>query len=454
MLRVACLTGAAFVAVAAVLGLMWREVTIRAAVSEADAELHERLDEFTALHDGEGLAVLKDEMEMAGVGLWDEGHALFMLMEEGFSLLISDAAGRPVFGDALLAQAPTGWSRLALEDGEESVEVYVVAAELSDGVTLRMARPRADAVIDAVETFRRGAVWVALTALCLSALTGAVVQRYVRRRLDALASAVGGIGRGTMSVRAPLGGRGDEFDTVSEQVNNMLDRLEALTRNLETASVGMAHDLKTPVSRIANRLQLIRQDLGDAAALEQHLDKVDAQLKTVMQTFQGLLRLGDIESGKRRERFSRVDLSALCRDVAESFEPVFADAGRRLEVAVVPGLQLSGDPDLLVHMLSNLLENSIEYGRAGGLTWLRVQAHPEGHLVQVGDDGPGIADADGDRVFERFYRGDASRSTPGNGLGLSIVRAVCELHGGRALRIARQPGAVFDCYLPSAADAA
>ncbi|MEM1434500.1 MAG: ATP-binding protein [Pseudomonadota bacterium] len=419
-------------------------------LARVEAERSEELDaavaELLEVREIEGEDALREFLGLDD-DVIDFDEALFRLGEGYLVALLTDAAGEPVLGVEGLERLREGWQEVPFEEGEV-LDVMLDLNRLDEGETLRFARARSDDYFHWIESRDAAFFWLWVVGVPLSLLLAVVVSRGAVSRLDRLSAALRNIGVSNLRQRAPVSPRQDEFDRLAEATNAMLDRIEALHAKLETASIGMAHDLKTPVSRISNRLQLMRQDIDDRLALTQHLDAAETQIESVAQTFQSLLRLGEIESGVRRAQFQRVDMSALVEDVCESFEPVFSDRARRLDVSIVSGVSVHGDADLLTHMLSNLLENSIEYGTPGGNSWVRLQASVRGCLLQVGDDGPGIPAEDQAFVFDRFYRGDGSRSAPGNGLGLSIAKAVCELHDGRLQLLPDQPGAVFDGDFP------
>ncbi|MEM9284613.1 MAG: HAMP domain-containing sensor histidine kinase, partial [Pseudomonadota bacterium] len=243
-------------------------------------------------------------------------------------------------------------------------------------------------------------------------------------------------------------GRDDEFDGFSREINGMLDRLGTLTRNVRAVSVGVAHDLKTPVSNLGGRLQLIERDIEEPEAIRTHLEKADAHIGTLLRTLDAILRLGEIEAGRRRAAFETLDISALTEDLAESFEPVLADADKHLSSKVTPHLWVEGDPDLLTQMITNLLENVAEHARDGASAWISLKRHDTHALIVVGDDGPGIPDTYREQIFDRFFRVETSRTAPGNGLGLSLVRAIAELHGGGVSLRPDQAGAVFEVEIP------
>lgn len=277
----------------------------------------------------------------------------------------------------------------------------------------------------------------------LALLTGFFLSRGVFQRLETLWETAETVSKGSLDARAPLTGSGDEFDRLGSGINQMLDKVEALTRNVEAVSVGVAHDLKTPLANIGGRLELIRRDINDPIAVAEHVDIAEARLQGLLRIFDALLRMGEIESGKRRAAFQEVNLSALCDDMAESFAPLFEEADKSLKVAVAPNLTVKGDSDLLTQLIANLLENALEHSRDAAQVHIALHGTDEMICLEIADDGPGIAPGAAERIFERFFRADASRSTAGNGLGLSLVKAIADLHQADIALVEGRPGAVF-----------
>ena len=218
---------------------------------------------------------------------------------------------------------------------------------------------------------------------------------------------------------------------------------------MRSVSVGVAHDLKTPVSNIDGRLQLIERDINDTAAIQEHLERSRDHIATLQRTLDALLRLGEIEAGARRSAFTLVDLSTLCSDLVESFTPVLAEMDKSLQAEIPAGMFAYGDPDLLSQLIINLLENVGEHARDGANAWLQLQRRDNDLLLVIGDDGPGIAEPLREVLFERFVQLDSTRQSSGNGLGLSIVRAIAELHHGSVRLRDDTRGAVFEVRLPS-----
>jgi signal transduction histidine kinase len=247
------------------------------------------------------------------------------------------------------------------------------------------------------------------------------------RRLNGVNSSVNRIMAGALGERIPTIGLGPEFDELSGNLNLMLDRIQGLMEGLRQVSTDIAHDLRTPLTRLRQNLEGLRgtdtltgYDAGIEAALE--------QTDEILTIFRALLRIGTLEGGAGRSRFTRLDLSELIERVGGAYEPVAEDSGHRLDVELEPGLMVTGDGELLAQMFTNLIENALVHTPPGTCIVLHARRSGEGVIAEVRDDGPGIPAEERDRVFVRFYRLDTSRSTPGSGLGLSLVRAIASLH--------------------------
>ena len=277
------------------------------------------------------------------------------------------------------------------------------------------------------------AVWTAAGAvLVLSLIGGYFVSRSVSRRADELASTAEAVMAGDLSRRVPERGANDEFDRLAERMNAMLDRLERLVKASRHAGDAIAHDLRSPLSRLRNRLETaLSQPLDDnraQAALGETLDEVDR----VLATFNAILRLSRVDA-RTEGRMVRIDVSEVVAELADLFEPAAEAAG--LDFTANPGhnLMVLCDRDLIAQALSNLIDNAIKYTPEGGAIAVRARRGDNMVELSVVDSGPGIPEADRDRAVERFVRMDAARTHPGSGLGLALVDAVAEVHRGELL---------------------
>jgi signal transduction histidine kinase len=274
--------------------------------------------------------------------------------------------------------------------------------------------------------------------LLFSIVAGGVTAVRVLRRIDTIASTSKKIMSGNLSERVPVTRRADEFDALAQNLNQMLDRIEQLMQGLKEVTDNVAHDLKTPLTRMRNRAEAaLREGKGDAAS-EAALETVIEESDQLIKTFNALLMIARAEAGAPSGALAEVDLSAVVADVAELYGPVAEDADITLETNVTEGVTVRANRELVGQALVNLVENALKYARPGdgesGRIQVALRRDGERVRIEVGDNGPGIPVEDRDRVVERFVRLEKSRTEPGSGLGLSLVAAVARLHGG-ALRL-------------------
>jgi signal transduction histidine kinase len=344
-----------------------------------------------------------------------------------------------------LAEAPRlpGWRNLRLEGGQAGPETTLLAlgAALPGGGFLVVARDLAP--VRELEARLLGAAgWVGGGALLLGLLGGAVMSRGVARRAAAMEAALAAVEAGEITRRLAAREGGDEFDRLAARINATLDRLAALMQAVRQVTDDIAHDLRTPLARLRQRLEAaLRAAPGSTAEWEAAVEGALADCDRILGIFAALLRIAQVESGARRAGFTRLDLTAVAEAVAEVYAPATEARGQVLETRLAPGLMAWGDRELVTQMLANLVENAVTHGREAGHIQLTLEARPGGGaLLAVADDGPGIPEAERERVLRRFHRLDTARSQPGSGLGLALVAAVAELHGMRLTLGDNRPG--------------
>ncbi|HVB83294.1 MAG TPA: HAMP domain-containing sensor histidine kinase [Rhodanobacteraceae bacterium] len=342
------------------------------------------------------------------------------------------ADGRLRSGD-LPAPAPApGWVALqvrsAAPDRDGRSEVLALSQRLDNGGTLVVGRDRRSA--DALNDLLQGAfLWAGAAAVLLALLGGTLAARSYLARMQAVAASAARIVAGDLGARVPRSGRGDEFDLLAEALNAMLARIQSLMEGMRQVSNDIAHDLRTPLAHLRQRLESAAREADSMDAFRSAVERALADVDGVLATFAALLRIAQIESRQRRAGFAVVDLSALLTTLAGDYRPVLEDLGRRFDVAIAPDLRTHGDRALLTQLLVNLIENALRHTAAGTPITLRLEAGARGPVLSVADAGPGIPEADRARVLGRFVRLDTARSTPGSGLGLALVAAVADLHG-------------------------
>ncbi len=393
-------------------------------------------------------ALVNEEIIEDGATLWPDDYIYEVLEEERQIWTLRGPEYDPIAGFEGL-HVDIGWFVTSLDHPEIDQPLRVYRVVLRGGDTLAVGEflPEERAVIMDFAFF--GTAALLLIVLPLSLITGYFVSQRVFQRIETISSTAAAVGSGQMTSRAARSARNDEFDRLADSINQMLDEVEALNSNIEAVSVGVAHDLRTPLTNIGGRLELIRRDARDADAVETHVDAAEAAQSQLMRVFDALLRLGEVKAGRRKAAFAQVDMSGLVTDIASAFEPVFTDANKTFTIDIHPGITLDGDRELIEQLLANLLENALEHSRDAAKVFISLARTQSGATLTIGDDGPGISPVMRDRVFDRFFRADASRSTPGNGLGLSLVQAISELHDADVSLDPSAKGAVFTVNFPT-----
>jgi signal transduction histidine kinase len=299
--------------------------------------------------------------------------------------------------------------------------------------------------------------WSLALVIVLGLLGGFFVSRRILSRIDAMTGTAQTIMAGDLSGRLPVAGTGDELDRLADNVNAMLERIEALMRGLKEVSDNIAHDLKTPLTRLRNRCEQALRSATGEASYRAALDATIAESDDLIRTFDALLMIARAESGQARENMTEFDASEIARDVGELYEPVADEKGIALKIDAPEAAPVRGNRELVSQALANLIDNAIKYAGPNG----KVNGVPAEIVVRAGDDGeritlsvadrgPGIPDADRGRVVERFVRLEQSRSEPGSGLGLSLASAVARLHGGELKLEDNHPGLRTTIALPRA----
>ncbi len=384
--------------------------------------------------------------------------------------LVTTPAGQAIAGNvgslAPGVMATSGWSETAYRrlDDQDAADHFalVKVTELSSGFRLLIGR-------DLEERRRlfgivaKAAQWSVLIVVVLGLGGGIFVARRVLRRIDAMTGTTQRIMAGDLSGRLPVGRSGDELDRLAENLNAMLERIEALMTGLKEVSDNIAHDLKTPLTRLRNRAEEALAKAGTEAEYRSALERTIEESDGLIRTFNALLMIARAESGQARGNMDDFDAADVAEGIHELYEPLAEDGDLTLRVKTEP-TPLHGNRELISQALANLVENAIKYGKpapaalqlgAGGLESARkdilIEARREGDrvLLSVIDHGPGIPAADRKHAVERFVRLEASRTQPGSGLGLSLASAVATLHGGDLRLDDAHPGLIATLAIPA-----
>lgn len=290
-------------------------------------------------------------------------------------------------------------------------------------------------------------LWALLAVVVLGSAGALVVRGLFSSTIADVSRTTEAITAGDLSRRVPVSGRGDEFDRLAETINDMLERISRLMGGVRQVSNAIAHDLRTPITRARARLEDAALHASGEADLRAAVERAQTDLDGIVAVFQALLRIAEIEAGASRSAFAVFDLVPLLAGLAELYGAVAEDCGQCLDLRCPPQLVAFGDRDMIQQAVANLLDNAIKFSPPGGC--IRVEAVDGADLaIIVADRGPGIPAADRARATERFFRGEAARSTPGSGLGLALVQAVATLHGGELLLRDNGPGLRCELRLP------
>jgi signal transduction histidine kinase len=429
--RVAVLQALLFaVVVAALFGLVWREIhsyvadQLRTAVEVETASLREA--------DRAGTLESQIRQRLAVLPVGPDYY------------LLSDANGNRIAGNLLYRPTEPGWQRVPFHGAHgrhkghaHQVDLYVTP--LGDGRWLTVGRDNRD-IGELDENLARYFYFSVGIAMLFALFSGGVAGHFFVKTVDRLSGRAERIVSGEEQGPLQLERGGVEFVRLAGRLNRILERVHTLMENMRQVSNDIAHDLRTPLTRLRQHLEsAVASDLDPAIqhrAIEQSIHEVD----NVLATFGALLRISRIQARERQAGFAPVNLSDLFASMAEVYGPVAEDTGHSVQAKVEPGVAFRGDRALLTQMLSNLIENAIHHTPAGTCITLSLNKSSDGVVGCVEDNGPGIPANEHKRVFDRFVRLDSSRTSPGSGLGLALVAAIAELHRVPLSLRDRQPG--------------
>ena len=375
----------------------------------------------------------------AGVFGTDSRHLAGNLLVPPDDLPLDGRAHRSVF---------VGISRD--RDGDDPEVVRAVAWRETDGRLVMLGYDIDE--LELVQDLVLRALGLGLVpALLLSLIVGTILALRAQRRVASVHEAVGRIVQGRLAERLPLRGSGDDMDRLTMAVNGMLGEIERLVGEIQAVGNNIAHDLRTPLTRVRMRLERGREEAVTQDAFRLCIDRAILSVDQALSVVSAILRIGEIEHGRRRSQFKQIDLSQVARDAFELYEPFAEERGLALQLDLGTPAPVLGDADLLLEAVGNLLDNAFKYAPPDSTVSLSV-LHQNGQwLMRVADRGSGIAVADRERVLQRFYQTEKSRTVGGSGLGLSLVDAISRLHGFE-LRISdAEPGCIVDMLCGSAA---
>lgn len=413
--RLSAIYALAFALSVAVIGALILFTTRHALLDEVVGAAQTETTALQRAYTAEGMPEVLEVLEQLKGASGDA--KLYLLQKDGRKIAGNMAAMSPRYGVFFLSER--GCHR-----------ILGVGTELAPGL-YAFAGSRLSRVHAVQEQILQMLLWVFLVAFILAATGGVLVSRSFLSRTDAMATACRTIMDGNLSARLPVRGTRDELDRLAGAVNEMLDRIAVLMENLGQVTSDIAHDLRTPVTHLRQRLENGRTETTDPkaeAAFEAAIQKTDELLAM----FAALLRIVQIEGGSHQAAFTKVNLAALLKQLYETFIPVAEATEHALLLEADVAINVNGDRALLLQLFSNLIENAIIHTPVGTHIFLRLTSvSPDTAAVTVADDGFGVPAEEHPKLFRRLYRREASRTTPGYGLGLSLVTAIADLHSGK-----------------------
>jgi hypothetical protein len=367
----------------------------------------------------------------------DPGQSLYLVLDPAGRVLAGTLDARPQ-----IEAGPDGWFDFSYNrktlDGIEIKAARARAFYLQEGFYLLVGRDVQERR-EIENLITNALIWAIGLTVALGLAGGLFMSRNMLARVDEINRSSLDIMGGDLSQRLPIAGTGDELDQLAQNLNAMLEQIEALMIGMRQVTDNIAHDLRSPLNRLRNRLEVTLMQEASGEDYRQTLEKTIAEADNLLGTFNALLMIARAEAGSLRDSMSWVDLNATLQDAAELYEPLAEEKDVTLKVDVEDGLKIWGSRELLAQAVANLLDNALKHGLPENdaiENVIAITARPDlvragrGVVLAVADHGPGIPEGERQRVLERFVRLEASRNTPGSGLGLSLVAAVARLHGG------------------------
>jgi signal transduction histidine kinase len=345
--------------------------------------------------------------------------------------LVQDRSGKMLGGDLQPLTTSAAWLDLEVAPAGAAGKVrkFRARGEWFDQNTFLLVAHDTVELAEIRDLILRAFGLTLAATIAISLAGGLSIGSALLRRVEGASGAARAIMDGDLSQRIPVTGNGDELDRLAQDLNRMLGRIEELMESVYHVTSDVAHDLRTPLGRLRQRLEAAQIKTRTTPEYQEVINTAIGDTDALLKTFEAMLRIAQIEAGATRARFATVDLSGVAKNVIEAYLPVAEDHGKQFTTDVEPNTSVRGDRELLTQLLASLVENTIRHTPPGSTASIGLHRRGDSTFLIVGDDGPGIPIDERERVLRRFYRLDASRSAPGSGLGLSLVAAIAKLHG-------------------------
>jgi signal transduction histidine kinase len=415
----------------------------------ATAGLLDRQTEAAIDSDAQGLAERYAAGGLPALVVTIEDRLAQDIDDEGIYLLADPNMARiagnlPVWPSAVSTAGP--WYALPVTRAGMKSLANVHRYDLPDGFHLLIGR---DVQVRAQlrKMLTDALLWAGVVVILMATIGAVVIRNLFRRTLANISATAGAIAAGDFARRVRLSGRGDEFDQIADVINDMLDRIGRLMDGVRQVSNAIAHDLRTPITRARTRLEDAALHAQTPSDLRAAIERATMDLDGIVAVFQALLRIAEIEAGSRRSSFARLDLAPLLAEVADFYGVVAEERGIDLKLETPREVPAYGDKAMIQQAVANLMDNAVKFSPEGGTVKLAASVSDRVR-VMVSDQGVGIPPTERGSATDRFYRGESARNTPGSGLGLSLVLAVAQLHGGELHLEDNNPGLRAVLFLP------
>jgi signal transduction histidine kinase len=398
------------------------------------------------------LASIQDEALLAGYDRLPQiiDNHLRARRDVRGAYLLEDSQGRKLDGNIEEREPTLGPMTVGVHLDGQLREVRAYGSRLMNGEYLLVGQDTS--VLREMKAAIARAFGIGLViTLLLAIIAGTTLSRVALRRVEVVNRTTRAIMDGDLSRRVPVRGTADEFDELALGVNAMLDRIEELMKTMRQVTNDIAHDLRTPLTRLRQRLEYARGHGSDIEQLRSALGHAINQTDSILETFGALLRIAQIEASGGGARKDRVDVSKLLTGIVDDFAPAAEDHGQRLVAEIGTDLSVFGDAELLTQMVVNLVDNAIRHTQPGAIISVQAKSVGQGLELAVADTGPGIPQEERENVLRPFYRLESSRTTEGSGLGLSLVAAIVQRHEGRLSLADNSPGLRVAVAFPFAA---
>jgi signal transduction histidine kinase len=418
--------------------------------SQLEAGLEQELYSLIRKFDSGGLQHLAEAVSQREEHGLEEGR-YYLLVDRGGARIAGNLSAWPPDSDIPYdGKVHSVWVEDDVIPGKRYADdAYwpVIARQLPDGSRLLLARSIRQAE-DLQELTLYLMAFILVAAVLLALAMGVTLGRAILRRMDRVSSTAGDIMAGNLSRRIQISDSNDEFNALAERLNAMLDRVQQLIAGIREVTDNVAHDLRSPLSRLRNRLEVTLLEQRSEPEYRKAIRDTIEDSESLLSTFNAMLGIAQLEAGNARTQWGIVDLNRLASELTELYEPVAQKMGQRISLVTCEAMEITGSRDLLAQAIGNLLDNAIKHTPSGGTIELQVSRAGDTAEVIVADSGPGIPESERSHVLERFVRLENSRHTPGNGLGLSLVKAVAGLHGAELVLGDNRPGLIVTLRLP------